>query len=312
MSNISLEGNASGTGTFTIAAPNTNSNYTITLPQASGTILTSGGSIEFAAGSASSPSITFTGDTNTGIFSPAADTIAFAEGGTEAMRINSSGNVGIGTTSPAYQLDINNASSYSTIGLRQGGTLYGYVEGGSSAVKVGTNGAIPMLFEVNGTERARLNTTGAFVLSGGTTTANGVGITFPATQSASTNANTLDDYEEGTYTPGYANFSTTGTVTITGRYIKIGRLVFISVVFSSTGTIGYSASALIDVPFSGEKDSSNISMRLNSNSSAQNSNQAGTQLNTGEVSFTRFFVGSFTTTSSGQGLVFAGTYEAQS
>jgi len=38
MSNISLEGNASGTGTFTIAAPNTSSNFTLTLPQASGTI----------------------------------------------------------------------------------------------------------------------------------------------------------------------------------------------------------------------------------------------------------------------------------
>ena len=41
MSNISLEGNASGTGTFTIAAPNTNSNFTITLPQATGTLILS-------------------------------------------------------------------------------------------------------------------------------------------------------------------------------------------------------------------------------------------------------------------------------
>jgi hypothetical protein len=40
-------------------------------------------------GSASTPSITFTGDTNTGIFSPTADTIAFTEGGSEAMRITS-------------------------------------------------------------------------------------------------------------------------------------------------------------------------------------------------------------------------------
>jgi hypothetical protein len=51
------------------------------------------------AGTAAAPAITTTGDTNTGIFFPAADTIAFAEGGTESMRIDSSGNVLVGTTS---------------------------------------------------------------------------------------------------------------------------------------------------------------------------------------------------------------------
>ena len=58
-------------------------------------------------GSAASPSYTFTGDTDTGMFSPEADTVAFTEGGTETLRINSSGNVGIGTSSPAYNLDVN-------------------------------------------------------------------------------------------------------------------------------------------------------------------------------------------------------------
>jgi len=47
----------------------------------------------FPAGTAALPSISTIGDTNTGIFFPAADTIAFAEGGVESMRIDSSGNV---------------------------------------------------------------------------------------------------------------------------------------------------------------------------------------------------------------------------
>ena len=45
----------------------------------------------FVAGTAALPAITTTGDTNTGMFFPAADTIAFAEGGAEVMRIDSSG-----------------------------------------------------------------------------------------------------------------------------------------------------------------------------------------------------------------------------
>ena len=64
------------------------------------TTLSATGVATFSAGSAASPALTTTGDTNTGIFFPAADTIAFSEGGAESMRIDSSGNVGIGTSSP--------------------------------------------------------------------------------------------------------------------------------------------------------------------------------------------------------------------
>jgi hypothetical protein len=61
-----------------------------------------------------------------------------------------------------------------------------------------------------------------------TPTTSGTGITFPATQSASTDANTLDDYEEGTWTPTIIGSTTAGTATYstrTARYTKIGRVV---------------------------------------------------------------------------------------
>jgi hypothetical protein len=52
------------------------------------------------------------------------------------------------------------------------------------------------------------------------------GITFPATQVPSADANTLDDYEEGTWTPTLV--PATGTITssiVVGAYVKIGRQV---------------------------------------------------------------------------------------
>ena len=45
MSSVSIQGNASGTGIFTIASPNSNTNRTLTLPDNTGTILTTGGTI---------------------------------------------------------------------------------------------------------------------------------------------------------------------------------------------------------------------------------------------------------------------------
>jgi hypothetical protein len=94
--------------TFTSAPPSGTNNiyvyYTSPITQViapgQGTVGTTqiqnGVTVNFADGTAAAPSITNDGDTNTGIFFPAADTIAFAEGGVEAMRIDSSGLVGIG------------------------------------------------------------------------------------------------------------------------------------------------------------------------------------------------------------------------
>ena len=91
-----------GDGTGTSVGLNVGSGKTLAV---AGTLAVTGSAtvIEFADGTASAPSITNDGDTNTGIFFPAADTIAFTEGGTESMRLDSSGNLGLGVTPSAWR-----------------------------------------------------------------------------------------------------------------------------------------------------------------------------------------------------------------
>ena len=88
----------------------------------------------------------------------------------------------------------------------------------------------------------------------GATTQSGTGITFPATQSASSNANTLDDYEEGTWTPTikFGGNSTGMTYTTQlGTYIKIGRTLIISMVINLSAKGSSTGDATIsNLPFS--------------------------------------------------------------
>ena len=64
------------------------------------------GVASFPDGSAAAPSITNTGDANTGMFFPAEDVVAFSKGGAEVMRVASTGRVGIGTSSPSEALTV--------------------------------------------------------------------------------------------------------------------------------------------------------------------------------------------------------------
>jgi hypothetical protein len=110
--------------------------------------------------------------------------------------------------------------------------------GGGIAVGGDTSGVIGL--QSNGTTFATGNQYGIGL--GTAVPSSGIGITFPATQSASSDANTLDDYEEGTWTATpNANLTVTNNV---GRYTKIGNTVTCSVwmgvsAVSSTNTVEF-------------------------------------------------------------------------
>jgi hypothetical protein len=86
-------------------------------------------------------------------------------------------------------------------------------------------------------------------VGGATPAASGAGITFPATQSASSDANTLDDYEEGTWTPT-DNSGAGLTITNLGcTYTKIGNTVSIRAYLSYPSTANGNAANLGGLPF---------------------------------------------------------------
>jgi hypothetical protein len=85
-------------GTNGTSTPGLSSTVNLTVDGNSTLGNASGDTVAVQAGSASLPTIIPSGDTNTGIWFPAADTIAVSTAGAEALRVNSSGLVGIGLT----------------------------------------------------------------------------------------------------------------------------------------------------------------------------------------------------------------------
>lgn len=94
---------------------------------------------------------------------------------------------------------------------------------------------VPVILSYDGTQ---MNIIGALTKSGDIDLSTGAlrGLKFDGTQNASADANTLDDYEEGTWTPAVGG---TATYTAqTGHYTKIGRVVHVQgrLVINSIGT----------------------------------------------------------------------------
>lgn len=191
----------------------------------------------------------------------------FGTANTERMRITSGGLVGIGTNAPSYSFEVvrnandsltrlnaqnpNAGSSAVTIlgmgndqtstgaGLKLGSSTW---SSGANTVEVFNNLNGSIFFSTQGTERIRIPSDAG-------------GIKFPATQSASTDPNTLDDYEEGTWTPIIKGTSTNPsytTTTASGSYVKIGKVVYTSfiIIVSGVSSQGSGNIYLDALPFS--------------------------------------------------------------
>ena len=195
--------------------------------------------IEFADGTAAAPSITNDGDTNTGIFFPAADTIAFAEGGVEVARFDSGGNLGVGSTSITTGVSGDETTLFvkgnssgkagSFVAANNAGTGVAYFG-------VGTNDATflvaatnnPLLLGTNNTERARIDSSGNVgigtaspgakfsLTSTGSTTADGVRLTFGSEARAHNIYSALSTGRDLTIAPFRALTINTGSGTAEG------------------------------------------------------------------------------------------------
>jgi hypothetical protein len=142
--------NGSTSGSVTLESPAVSGTTTLTLPTTSGTVVVTSGAqtIEFADGSASTPSITNSGDTNTGIFFSAADTIDFAEGGTAVGQFDSSANFkfnsGYGSVATAYGCRAwVNFNGTSTVSIRASGNVTSITDNGTGDYTVNFTNAMP-------------------------------------------------------------------------------------------------------------------------------------------------------------------------
>lgn len=107
-----------------------------------------GQQVAVTLGSAAAPSITFSGDTNTGIFSPGADRIGFAEGGAQVGEFDASGNFlfnsGYGSAAVAYGCRAwVNFNGTGTVAIRASGNVSSITDNGTGDYTVNFTTAMP-------------------------------------------------------------------------------------------------------------------------------------------------------------------------
>ena len=112
-----------------------------------------------ALGSAASPTLKFTGDANTGIYSPGADQLAVATNGTGRLFVDASGNVGVGA-SPSVKLYVYGASASNEIRSDNGSVTSQWYQDPNGYGVFGTVSNHAQVFRTNSTERLRIDSSG--------------------------------------------------------------------------------------------------------------------------------------------------------
>ena len=232
-----LAGNTSGQTTLQATDAVT---ATITLPSATGTVQLANSALNGSLGATTPSTVVATTITASGAVSLATTATANSVvtiGG--APSTNNSGAIKLITSSNQYNWEISQ-------GLH---TADGVFDITPSTLVGGSTFTTPVLSLRTTGGVQTLNT---ISVGNATPSASGAGITFPATQSASTDANTLDDYEEGTWTPNQGTgLTVVGAFSSSGTYVKIGSLVMVKGKLVGATTIALAASGQIttNLPF---------------------------------------------------------------
>jgi hypothetical protein len=167
-------------------------------------VLSVNGGIAIDGRNASTPGLSEKSDPNTGIFWPTTDTLAVTTAGTERMRIDAYGGLAIKSVG----------------GATTAGFYGGNLVNGITAVPSGS-GTPFVLGRDTGTLRSAH-------FGGNLKFDSGYGVQFSVAGGGTSTSGTLDDYEEGTFTPEVQN----GTYTYSnrrGHYVKIGNMVYVHI-----------------------------------------------------------------------------------
>jgi hypothetical protein len=135
-------------------------------------------------------------------------------------------------------------------------------------------GADQLAISTNGTSRIVFDASGRILVDVAANANGGIlqlssGITFPATAVAASDANTLDDYEEGTWTGTDGSGAGLSIVFVGGRYTKIGRLVYVSAETITYPVTASTASATLGgLPFTNGGQNTGVAALITANVNA--------------------------------------------